>query len=180
MTAIVARVARLEQLLTYFAAGVVNSAGSFSWAVDSTLGDDAVYGLVIALTSNSKIFQYSFPFQIKATGGKTSSAYPTTGSATKTITTSYGVKTITLKSTTVPCTNTTTTTKPMTTYKAHNSTTSRTTLMPSTSAANVTAAYTATQSSSAPIATETKGAAPRVGASALVLISGLAVAFFAL
>lgn len=62
------------------AAGIVNSVGSFDWAVPSDLGDAAVYGLQILLESDPTIFQYSFPFQIEAgqEGPKnsTSSAVP--------------------------------------------------------------------------------------------------------
>lgn len=61
-------------------AGIVNSVGSFDWAVPSDLGDAAVYGLQILLESDPTIFQYSFPFQIEAgkEGPKnsTSSAVP--------------------------------------------------------------------------------------------------------
>ncbi|KEZ44206.1 Uncharacterized protein SAPIO_CDS3139 [Scedosporium apiospermum] len=63
------------------AAGIVNSVGSFDWAVPSDLGDAAVYGLQILLESDPTIFQYSFPFQIEAgkegpKGNSTSSAVP--------------------------------------------------------------------------------------------------------
>lgn len=62
-------------------AGIVNSAGSYEWAVPSDLGDAAVYGLQILLDSDPTIFQYSFPFHIEAgeegpKGNSTTSAVP--------------------------------------------------------------------------------------------------------
>lgn len=56
------------------ATGVDNDAASYSWAVDSTLGDQNVYGLVLKLESNPKVFQYSFPFKIE--GAKKSEDKP--------------------------------------------------------------------------------------------------------
>jgi hypothetical protein len=60
-------------------AGIVNSVGSYEWAVPAGLGDDAVYGLRIQLDSDPTIFQYSFPFQIEAGegGSGNSTAVPT-------------------------------------------------------------------------------------------------------
>ncbi|KAF4975292.1 hypothetical protein FZEAL_7905, partial [Fusarium zealandicum] len=59
------------------ATGVSNDAEAYSWAIDSTLGDKNVYGLVIKLESNPEVFQYSNPFKIA--GG----AKPTTKATTK-------------------------------------------------------------------------------------------------
>lgn len=39
-------------------------AGSFTWRVDSSLGAEKTYGLVISLASDERIFQYSMPFRI--------------------------------------------------------------------------------------------------------------------
>ncbi|KAH8885087.1 hypothetical protein GQ53DRAFT_367194 [Thozetella sp. PMI_491] len=44
------------------AKSVDNSLGTYDWAVPSSLGSLAVYGIQITLDSNSSIFQYSFPF----------------------------------------------------------------------------------------------------------------------
>lgn len=66
------------------AAGIVNSVGTFEWAVPGDLGDDAVYGLKIQLESDAAVFQYSFPFHIEASedGGKGNTT-TTTPSSTK-------------------------------------------------------------------------------------------------
>jgi hypothetical protein len=50
------------------ATGVDNDAASFSWKIDSSVGNNNVYGLVLKLESNPEVFQYSFPFKIE--GGK--------------------------------------------------------------------------------------------------------------
>ncbi|KAG5744036.1 hypothetical protein H9Q70_013261 [Fusarium xylarioides] len=50
------------------ATGIDNDAATYSWTIDSNLGDKNVYGLVLKLESDPKVFQYSFPFKI--TGGK--------------------------------------------------------------------------------------------------------------
>ncbi|PKS10578.1 hypothetical protein jhhlp_002332 [Lomentospora prolificans] len=69
------------------AAGIVNSLGSYEWAVASDLGKDAVYGLRIQLDSDDTVFQYSFPFHIEASddGGNSTTTAP---SSTKKGTTS--------------------------------------------------------------------------------------------
>ncbi|KAM0260324.1 hypothetical protein ACHAQJ_002889 [Trichoderma viride] len=94
-----------QQPLGVIATGIQNSAGSFTWNVPSNLGDDAFYGFVVKLESNPAVFQYSNPFHIKA-GAVSSAAPPAKTSAygglppsdTTTITTSTGVKTVTLAS----------------------------------------------------------------------------------
>ncbi|RGP65281.1 ser-thr- gpi-anchored family, partial [Fusarium longipes] len=50
------------------ATGVDNDAASYSWKIDSSVGTNNVYGLVLKLESNPEVFQYSFPFKIE--GGK--------------------------------------------------------------------------------------------------------------
>lgn len=50
------------------ATGVDNDAASYSWTIDSSVGNENVYGLVLKLESNPEVFQYSFPFKIE--GGK--------------------------------------------------------------------------------------------------------------
>ncbi|OAQ72307.1 cell wall beta-glucan synthesis [Pochonia chlamydosporia 170] len=85
--------------LADIASGVKNSANTYTWNVDASLGDKAVYGLVFRLESNPSIFQYSNPFHIKGSDGASGS-----GSVTKT--TSHGVKTVTLSSTSTPVTTT--------------------------------------------------------------------------
>ncbi|KAL5616597.1 hypothetical protein FOVSG1_000904 [Fusarium oxysporum f. sp. vasinfectum] len=56
------------------ATGIDNDAASYSWAIDSTLGTENVYGLVLKLESNPEVFQYSFPFKIE--GAKKSEDKP--------------------------------------------------------------------------------------------------------
>ncbi|KAF4950494.1 hypothetical protein FSARC_13178 [Fusarium sarcochroum] len=50
------------------ATGIDNDKASYSWTIDSSVGDNNVYGLVLKLESNPEVFQYSFPFKIA--GGK--------------------------------------------------------------------------------------------------------------
>ncbi|KAK7417981.1 hypothetical protein QQX98_004283 [Neonectria punicea] len=46
------------------ASGIKNEAGAYEWAIPASLGDAAVYGLVLKLESNPEVFQYSNPFKI--------------------------------------------------------------------------------------------------------------------
>lgn len=57
---------------------VAGSAGSYTWDVPCDAGTEAVYGLKIHQVSDTTIFQYSMPFQIKANGAVDTS---TTGDA---------------------------------------------------------------------------------------------------
>ncbi|KND94943.1 hypothetical protein TOPH_00211 [Tolypocladium ophioglossoides CBS 100239] len=178
------------------AAGVKNSAKSYSWQVDASLGAEKVYGLVFKLESNPAIFQYSNPFQIKASDTKS------TGSATVTLTTSHGIKTVTLSSTSTPVTTTTTST-PVTTsasvatssYVKHNTTTSytysstvpcnSTTLATSPGSSLVVITSTTLVNNPTPTAPTTvpiksTAAAPIVGTGSLSILGGLLVAFLAL
>lgn len=65
--------------------GIDNSLGAFTWPVDSTLGDDATYGIKITFDGDATgaTFQYSNPFSIsKASAAVTpSAAAPATSSA---------------------------------------------------------------------------------------------------
>ncbi|KAL6811122.1 hypothetical protein GGI42DRAFT_315896 [Trichoderma sp. SZMC 28013] len=109
-----------QQVLGTIATGVQNSAKTFVWNVDATLGSQAFYGLIFRSESNPNIFQYSNPFHIKTGTVKASStpagpAHTSSGSYgnlppaqssgsygnlppadTTTVTTSTGVKTVTL------------------------------------------------------------------------------------
>ncbi|KKY38323.1 putative gpi anchored serine-threonine rich protein [Diaporthe ampelina] len=60
------------QLGSAIATGIDNSAGSYTWNIDSSLGADATYGLRISLDSDPATFQYSFPFHIAASSGTSS------------------------------------------------------------------------------------------------------------
>lgn len=57
------------ELKETIAKGVENSLDKYSWAVSSSLGTDATYGIEIVLDSNTTTFQYSAPFQIVRSGG---------------------------------------------------------------------------------------------------------------
>ncbi|KAJ4174073.1 hypothetical protein NW754_013064 [Fusarium falciforme] len=87
------------------ATGVSNDAEAYNWAVDASLGDKNVYGLVIKLESNPEVFQYSNPFKI-AGSDKPASEKPTKAAeptyeapvygddGTATLTAHYGSKTV--------------------------------------------------------------------------------------
>ncbi|KAK1976102.1 Ser-Thr-rich glycosyl-phosphatidyl-inositol-anchored membrane family-domain-containing protein [Colletotrichum cereale] len=79
--------------------GIPNSAKTYTWAIPSTLGKDAFYGLVIKSEANPTVdFQYSNPFHIVA--GEGSSAGTTTVLATS------GTATVTLSANTASVTAT--------------------------------------------------------------------------
>ncbi|VUC37939.1 unnamed protein product [Clonostachys rosea] len=86
--------------ISTIATGVQNSALSYTWNVDSTLGDKAAYGLVFRWEADTSIYQYSQRFSIKAAAVVSSSAaaVSTTASAPVTTITASGVKTVTLTS----------------------------------------------------------------------------------
>ncbi|KAG5949693.1 hypothetical protein E4U60_002231 [Claviceps pazoutovae] len=141
-----------QQPIAEIASGVKNSAKTYTWNVDASLGKDNVYGLVFKLESDKQIFQYSNPFHIKA-GDKAS------GSDGVTLTKSVGTKTVLLSST--PATvSTTTAPAAHTTTPSDNDTTPTsfvtktedfTTTVPcTTNPANGTGAGAATDMQSAP------------------------------
>jgi len=55
------------------ASGIRNSAESYTWNVDASLGADKVYGLTFTLEDQPSIMQYSNPFQIKGSNVKSTS-----------------------------------------------------------------------------------------------------------
>ncbi|KAG5949902.1 hypothetical protein E4U53_005662 [Claviceps sorghi] len=81
-----------QKYIADVASGVKNSAKTYIWHIDASLGGQNVYGLVFRLESDPKIFQYSNPFHIKTPGGETSSSNAT----------SQATKTIPLSTTTAP------------------------------------------------------------------------------
>ncbi|KAL6868648.1 hypothetical protein J3F83DRAFT_707525 [Trichoderma novae-zelandiae] len=100
-----------QQVLATIATGVKNSARTFTWNVDASLGGQAFYGFIFRLESDPSVFQYSNPFHIKAgevhvssstpaAPAKTSGSYgnlpPADTTTVTTVTTSAGVKTVTL------------------------------------------------------------------------------------
>ncbi|KAG5942676.1 hypothetical protein E4U59_000959 [Claviceps monticola] len=141
-----------QQPIAEIASGVKNSAKTYTWNVDASLGKDNVYGLVFKLESDKQIFQYSNPFHIKA-GDKAS------GSDGVTLTKSVGTKTVLLSST--PATVSTTTAPAAHTTTPSNSDTTptsfitktedfTTTVPCTTNSANGTGAGAATNMQSAP------------------------------
>ncbi|KAG5916995.1 hypothetical protein E4U61_003141 [Claviceps capensis] len=141
-----------QQPIAEIASGVKNSAKTYTWNVDASLGKDNVYGLVFKLESDKQIFQYSNPFHIKA-GDKAS------GSDGVTLTKSVGTKTVLLSSTpatvsttTAPAAHTTTPSDSDTTPTSFvTKTEDFTTTVPcTTNSANGTGAGAATDMQSAP------------------------------
>ncbi|KAK2020127.1 hypothetical protein LZ32DRAFT_597761 [Colletotrichum eremochloae] len=69
--------------------GIPNSANKYTWAIPTTLGKDAFYGLVIKSDANPTVdFQYSNPFHIVAGEGSstgTTTVLATSGTATVTL-----------------------------------------------------------------------------------------------
>lgn len=87
------------QNLSVIAKGVDSTAGQYSWAVDKTIGELNTYGLRITLDSDPTVFQYSFPFAIKANSSSSSSSTTspssTSGSGSSTTETTVTTPTIT-------------------------------------------------------------------------------------
>ncbi|KAJ6779672.1 hypothetical protein PWT90_02720 [Aphanocladium album] len=148
----------------------------YVWNVDASLGADAAYGLRIVLVKDDKVFEWSQPFTIKKADG---------GDSTVTLTSSQGVKTITISSASTSTTTSTTTT---TTITASNTTTSCTTSSTARATHNTTtvaptltttigSSQTASQSTPAPTK-PTSGAARAAGS--VALIGGLVAAMLAL
>ncbi|TFB06121.1 hypothetical protein CCMA1212_001893 [Trichoderma ghanense] len=99
-----------QQVLATIATGVQNSAKTFTWNVDSSVAGQNFYGFIFRLESDPSVFQYSNPFHIKAAEVHSSSSTPAAPAQTSssgsygnlppadttTVTTSTGVKTVTL------------------------------------------------------------------------------------
>ncbi|CAK7232490.1 hypothetical protein SBRCBS47491_008288 [Sporothrix bragantina] len=185
------------QQVSVIKAGVASSAGKYEWAVASSLGADATYGIEITLDSDPSILEYSFPFTIS--GGKTGSSSggaASTGSASAetsaTATSTSTKKTSSSSSSTKAASSTTVTTSSSsssapTTLATLTSTTAAgntTVTKPSASKTVVTNTQTATKSGSAATGTastvSTSGAKAVGAGSFVTLVGGLAVAFFAL
>jgi len=88
-------------LLTFYArsAGVDSSKGSYSWAVDGSLGKDGTYGIQITSDADKTVFQYSFPFQIAigsaggSAGEKSSTSAPNSASTVGSLSTTANLDT---------------------------------------------------------------------------------------
>ncbi|CAJ2501109.1 Uu.00g039620.m01.CDS01 [Anthostomella pinea] len=163
--------------------------GSFSWAVDCSLGTDATYGLKIVSVASPDTFQWSFPFHIKGpcagTQTSTSSAdvavYPTSSASATGYATSSGpaIATSEVVSTTTFCPESSSSAAAVTTY----SPSTFATMTPSANATYIASSATAsaypttsvgsnsTATGSTPIPTAGAG---KVGAASFALIAGIA------
>lgn len=173
------------------ASSIASSAGKFSWTIPSDIGSFATYGFQLTLDSDTKIFQYSFPFHI--TGASSSSA---TSSATGSITSAASTKTLTLSTgtayTPIPTSssisssaNSTTVVK--TSYSASTLATvssvkptgnsTLTYVSPTATAATTTSAKTGSATTtSSPAAATTNAAAANIAQGSLALFGGLVLA----
>ncbi|KAK0746367.1 Ser-Thr-rich glycosyl-phosphatidyl-inositol-anchored membrane family-domain-containing protein [Schizothecium vesticola] len=135
------------------------SSGKYSWTVDKSLGAKAIYGIQIFWEEDTRVFQYSFPFQIS--GGASGSP-------------SGSVSSTRLSNSTIVSSTSSTASSTITIPASNLTTTARTTLIQATTTSTGSSRTTAT----APPA-QTNAAVPAVG-STLALLGGLAMALFAL
>lgn len=152
-----------------------NNALQYTWDVDASLGDDPVYGLKFVWGADNSIVQFSKQFHIKKAEGS--------GSSTVTMTSSQGVKTITLSSATTTTTTTTssTTTEVTTSSAAPNTTVARnstsTTVTRTTSLVSSTAATSTTPTT---IAKSSPSSAAAHVAGSVAALGGIVAALLAL
>ncbi|KAH6892863.1 Ser-Thr-rich glycosyl-phosphatidyl-inositol-anchored membrane family-domain-containing protein [Thelonectria olida] len=64
------------------ASSISHDAGEYDWAVPADLGDANVYGLVIKLSDDASIFQYSNPFKVDGPAADTASQVVVDATAT--------------------------------------------------------------------------------------------------
>ncbi|KAK2595507.1 hypothetical protein QQS21_006782 [Conoideocrella luteorostrata] len=102
-----------QQHIDNIASGIKNKDNSYTWSVGADLGAEKVYGLVLKLESNPKIFQFSNPFQIKGSNKKPVGSDTVAPSSSPTIP-SY--------TSTAAATTSSSKTKPNSTYAIGNST----------------------------------------------------------
>lgn len=176
--------------LQQIAAGIPNSAESYSWAVDATLGNDAVYGLVVRYESNTEIFQYSNPFSIKPVTEEPTEPSTSAGDVpATTVTTQTGAVTVTLSSCTTsttpvvtpsstPVVITTSSVPSFTSAPAHNTTFS--TVKPVVPSTSVTLVVPAPSQPAAPPAETPISGASRAVSGGLIVVGGVAMAMLAL
>ncbi|KAL1838595.1 hypothetical protein VTJ49DRAFT_2491 [Mycothermus thermophilus] len=165
------------------ATGVDGSAGKFSWAVPSTLGNLETYGIMITLESDNSVFQYGFPFKIVAGGDDTDDESDDESSTTTTSTTT-STSTATTTSTKSTATSESSSSSSSTSSAAPSSFLTSSTEESSTTVApssTFTSVVVVTPTEPAPTTTDpvtTNGAAP-MAAGGLALFGGLAVAALA-
>lgn len=185
--------------------GIPNSDEKYSWAVDSSLGAEATYGLVVKLESNPDIFQYSNPFKVKAGNGDGGDGGDD-GKPIYTVTTATGIKTVTLTSCPPSTTSTISTTSAISTtstpIQTTTSTPNTTSVWTTTHAWNTSSTFVVPSISTTlpppvstglgqpetsapapapePTPTDAPGAGSHLVAGPVALIGGLAMAFLAL
>jgi hypothetical protein len=174
--------------LADLAAGIPNSQKSYSWTLDSSLGAEKVYGLVIKLESNPAIFQYSNPFHIVKADNSYGGGSSSDDSYVTTVSKDYGIKTVTLSS----CPPTSTYTPPPVTtpvytppvYHPVNSTSTyyQPPAVPTKPAETTLVPVPPTQEPQPPKPSEVvvPGAGARFGASSVALVGAFVVAALAL
>ncbi|CAK7205640.1 hypothetical protein SEUCBS139899_008419 [Sporothrix eucalyptigena] len=177
------------QTVAVIKAGVANSAGEYDWAVSSSLGANATYGIEITLDSDPSILEYSFPFTIS--GGSTSSSSSSAVSSaaassttdtkkTSTSSSSSSTKTTVATSSSSSSAATTLTTKTSTTYNGNSTTTGKQTGTQTVITSTQTATKTGSSATGTASTVSTSDAKSLGASSVITLIGGLAVAFFAL
>lgn len=171
-----------QQVLDTLAKDIPSNAGSYTWEVDGSLGEEKVYGIKIQLQEDPEIFQYSFPFAITPAEGHgdhsssapASSAPSSTASSTKTKTHSskpsdYPTASLSSESSTFSSVYVTSSGIPSSITSAASS--------EPTGTATTGTATTATSTTSTTVAT---GAATAFGANGFAVLGGLAMAALAL
>jgi hypothetical protein len=194
-----------QQPIMAIVGGIPNTAQAYTWTVDASLGDQAVYGIQITLESDPSVFQYSMPFTIEGAEGEA----PTDTHTTVIVTSAQGIKTIHLEETTTaetttaeetttvktttstscPPTSTSTSTRAIKTTSSTmvNSTTEATsTTVAPTTIITSTSTFVAPPASTTPVETEPTptpnpdSAAARLGAGHLALVGALVAGYLAL
>ena len=136
--------------------------------MDSSLGKDKTYGIQITLDSDKKVFQYSFPFHIKAGSGGSSTK---SGYSSSSDTATYTISSYTSSSSKV---YPTTSAYPYGNYSTTATAGPTVVTLTSTTAAGGNPTKT---SSTSPVPTS---GAQNLAAGSLALLGGLAAAVFAL
>ncbi|CAK7220010.1 hypothetical protein SCUCBS95973_004011 [Sporothrix curviconia] len=184
------------QQVSVIKAGVENSAGKYEWAVSSSLGADATYGIEITLDSDPSILEYSFPFTITASSSSSGSS---SGSSSSDSVSSSAASSAAASSTSTKTSSSSSSARVSTTSTTSQSSSSSSfapttlaTLTSTTAAGNSTVTkgtatvvtQTATKNGTSATATastvSTSGAMALGAGSFVTLVGGLAIAFFAL
>lgn len=170
------------------ASSIANSAGKYSWAIPSDIASFATYGFQLTLDSDSKIFQYSFPFHITGASSSSSSASSsaTSAASTKTLTlstaTGYSLSptissTSSANSTLIIKTSSSASTLATVTSVKPTGNSTLTYITPTATASGSTASNTGTATStSTPAAATHNAAVANIASGSLALFGGLILA----